>query len=77
MATGNFSVPDQVKDELNQTSTGENKSAVIARLMPEAVEQRRCVARRAAAADALLALRRELPAVSDAEIARARRALRS
>lgn len=76
MATVNFSVPDQVKDEFNQTFAGENKSAVIARLMQEAVEQRRRQARRAAAADALLALRRELPAVSDAEISKARRAVR-
>lgn len=73
MATVNFSVPDQVKESFNRTFEGENKSAIIARLMEQAVDERRRQARRAAAIDGLIALRREQSPVSDKEIARARR----
>ena len=76
MATVNYSVPEQVKEEFNVTFEGENKSAIIARLMRRAVEERRRQRRRAVAVDALLALRAEQSAVSDEEIARARRAER-
>ena len=41
MATVNFSVPDDVKHEFDRTCAGENKSALIAGLMREAVEDRR------------------------------------
>ena len=37
MPTVNFSVPDDVKDAFNTTFEGQNKSAVIAELMREAV----------------------------------------
>lgn len=74
MATVNYSVPQRVKEEFNATFEGENKSAVIARLMLQAVEERRRQRRRAAAVDALLALRAKQSPVSDEEIARARRA---
>lgn len=72
MATVNYSVPQRVKEEFNATFEGENKSAVIARLMLQAVEERRRQRRRAAAADALLALRAKQSPASDEEIARAR-----
>ncbi len=39
MATVNFSVPDEVKDAFNETFKDQNKSAVIADLMREAVER--------------------------------------
>ena len=39
MATVNYSVPDEVKDAFNEAYAGENKSAVIAALMREAVER--------------------------------------
>ena len=50
MATVNFSVPDDVKVAFNATFCKENKSAIIAALMREAVEraQRKEVARQAA-----------------------------
>jgi hypothetical protein len=38
MATVNLSVPDHVKESFNRTFEGENKSAVIARLMQEAID---------------------------------------
>ena len=74
MATVNFSVPEEVKQAFQETFANENRSAVIARLMQQAVEEKRRQQRRAAAIDALLDLRRRQRPVSDAEIARARKA---
>ena len=39
MATVNFSVPEEVEEAFNKTFAGKNKSAIIAKLMSEAVEQ--------------------------------------
>jgi hypothetical protein len=39
MPTVNFSVPEDIKDAFNATFEGQNKSAVIADLMREAVER--------------------------------------
>jgi len=72
MATVNFSVPDEVKAAFNATFSGTNKSAVIARLMMEAVEEERRRERRARAVDALLELRSRSPAVDDDTLRRAR-----
>ena len=41
MATVNFSVPEEVKQQFNRAFAGENKSSVVARLMMQAVEERR------------------------------------
>ncbi len=38
-ATVNFSVPDEIKEAFNATFRGQNKSAIIAELMREAVER--------------------------------------
>lgn len=73
MPTVNFSVPEEVKREFNETFAGENKSAVISELMRLAVDQRRQQQRRAAAIDALLKLRQKTPKVPAARVARARR----
>lgn len=72
MATVNFSVPDDVKRAFNAAFDGQNKSAVIAALMMEAVERQEQRKRRAAAIDGLLALRRTLPPVALAEVNEAR-----
>ena len=72
MATVNFSVPDEIKEAFQQAFARENKSAVIARLMQQAVEERWCQQARAAAIEALLALRREQLPVSAQEIRKAR-----
>ena len=77
MATVNFSVPDHVKESFNETFDGENKSALIAKLMQEAVEERLLQRRRAQAIDAILALHKDQPAVSDEDIAEVRQAVRS
>jgi len=39
MATVNFSVPDEVKEAFNNAYQGQNKRAIIADLMREAVER--------------------------------------
>ncbi|MGD0961615.1 MAG: hypothetical protein ABSB19_17535 [Methylomonas sp.] len=39
MATVNYCVPDEVKEAFNNAYQGQNKSAVIAELMMEAVER--------------------------------------
>jgi hypothetical protein len=70
--TINFSVPEDVRQEFLETFEGENKSAIITRLMRQAIEERRREERRAAAVDALLGLRKTQKPVSDREIAEAR-----
>jgi metal-responsive CopG/Arc/MetJ family transcriptional regulator len=74
LATVNYSVPDEVKEAFHEAFANENKSAVITKLMRQAVEERRREQRRSAAIEALLDLRRKQKPVSDAEIARARQA---
>ena len=73
MATVNFSVPEDVKREFQRTFANENKSAIIARLMKQAVEERRRHEQRKVAIEQLLELRKRAPRVTDAEIRRARR----
>ena len=73
MATVNFSVPEDVKRAFNEAFGDQNKSAVLTRLMRQAVEERRRAQRRAAAVDALLRLRRRQRPVTDREVRQARR----
>ena len=40
VSTINFSVPDDVKEAFNKTFQGENKSAILTRMMRNAVEER-------------------------------------
>jgi hypothetical protein len=70
--TVNFSVPEDVKQAFNAAFEGQNKSAVIADLMREAVAraQRRQV-HRAAVAN-ILASRTGAPAVTEAQFKAAR-----
>ena len=72
MATVNFSVPDEVKEQFNRVFARENKSSIIARLMMQAVEERRLQKTRARAIDSLLRRRRSRKPVSDSEIRSAR-----
>lgn len=72
MATVNFSVPDEVKTEFNRVFARENKSSVIARLMLQAIEERRLQKQRARAIDAILRRRRTQKPVSDSQIRAAR-----
>ncbi len=72
MATVNFSVPNEVKAAFDTAFAGENKSAVVARLMREAVEQKRRLQRRVRVAAALLALRKAPKPFTTAAVRRAR-----
>lgn len=76
MATMNFSIPDDVKDEFNEVFGGENKSAVITGLMRRAIEERQQRAKQDDAFDALmeelLRARAQDPPMSDEEIRRIR-----
>lgn len=49
MSKVNFSIPDAIKKAFNKAFEGENKSAVLARLMQQAIEERKRLKRRAAA----------------------------
>jgi metal-responsive CopG/Arc/MetJ family transcriptional regulator len=73
MATLNFSVPDDVKEAFNKTFKGENKSAILTRLIREAVEEHRRQKRRMKAVNAILRLRADSASVSNSEIRKARK----
>lgn len=72
MATVNFSVPEEVKEAFNKTFSGENKSAIIARLMSEAVEQAMRQQQREEAFRLLTERRKLRPPMTDKEIREAR-----
>lgn len=72
MSTVNFSVPDEVKEEFNAVFSGQNKSAIIAELMREAVERARRKERSRAAISRILSRRKRAPAVTEASFRKAR-----
>ena len=76
MATVNFSVPDQIKQEFNQLFATENKSAILTQLMQQAIETRKQQQRRAAAIDKILQLRSTQNPVSMANIEQTKQSLR-
>jgi hypothetical protein len=77
MATVNFSVPDEVKEAFDAAFSGQNKSAVIARLMTHAVEERARSARRIELFEQLTARRSKRPRASSAAVMNVRRSGRS
>ncbi len=72
MSTVNFSVPEEVKRIFNETFQGQNKSAIIADLMREAVERARSRQRSEAAGQRILERRKHAPAITDEEFRAAR-----
>lgn len=76
MATVNFSVPDDVKEAFNNAYQGQNKSAVIAELMREAVERSERKQRHRDACATIFAMRKQMPPVSPEEGQAARDELR-
>ncbi len=72
MATVNFSVPQEVKQEFNRTFAGRNKSAVIAELMREAIERAQARKRSEAACKRILKRRKRAPVATDKRIREAR-----
>lgn len=72
MATVNFSVPDDVRDDFNAAFEGKNKSAVIAELMREAVDREVRRQRSRAAIGRILSRRAQAPHRSSTRLRAAR-----
>lgn len=72
MATINFSVPEEVKAAFNETFSHQNKSAVIAELMREAVERARSRQRSRDAISNILARRDDAPVLTESAFRSAR-----
>ena len=68
MATVNFSVPDNLKQAFNETFKEQNKSAVIADLMREAIERVQRRQRHGEAIERILERRRTAPSLSAEEL---------
>jgi len=77
MATVKFSIPDEIKAAFSEAFSGQNKSAVIARLMRRAVEEKARQARRKAIIETITAQRDRRPATTERAIREARREGRS
>ena len=77
MATMNFSIPDDIKERFNQTFADVNKSAIVAKLMEEAIEQAERKRRSHAAVRRVLKRRQAAPIVSSEEVVRLRDKLRA
>ena len=73
MATVNFSVPDEVRNDFNRAFEGQNKSAIIADLMRRAVAEAHRKKQRELIFRTLTEGRRERPAARDRDIAAARK----
>ncbi|RPH46808.1 MAG: hypothetical protein EHM84_08820 [Lysobacterales bacterium] len=76
MGTMNFSIPDDVKEAFNKAFEGENKSAIVTRLMIQAIEDAERKRRSRNLVERLRAIREQGEPVKAEEIARARQELR-
>ena len=72
MSTVNFSVPEDIKNAFNTVFEGQNKSAVIADLMRDAVEREQRRKQHCSAVDRILANRMNAPRFSEAQFKAAR-----
>jgi len=72
MATVNFSVPDDLKQAFNEAFEGQNKSAIVADLMREAIARVERKARSLAAIDRILKRRPSMPVVTEKAVRKAR-----
>jgi hypothetical protein len=72
MSTVNFSVPEDIKNAFNMVFEGQNKSAVIADLMRDAVEREQRRKQHCNAVDRILDNRINAPRFSEAEFRSAR-----
>jgi metal-responsive CopG/Arc/MetJ family transcriptional regulator len=72
MSTVNFSVPEDVKRSFDETFRGQNKSAIIAALMREAVERAERKQRHHRAIARILKRRKRAPQVTAEDIRVAR-----
>ena len=76
MATVNFSVPAEVRDEFNRCFAGENKSAILTQLMRDAIDTYKRQQRRNQAIEHLLTFRQTQPAINQQQVRESREALR-
>lgn len=76
MATMSFSIPDDVKDKFNEVFEGQNKSAVVTRLMVRAVDEEERKRRSLSLVERLRLVRGRSRLVADEEVGRAREELR-
>ena len=72
MSTVNFSVPEELKEAFNAAFAGQNKSAVIADLMREAVQRAHARQQQVSAIDRILARRAAAPHITEAQFQSAR-----
>jgi len=72
MATVNFSVPEDIKNAFNMVFEGQNKSAVIAELMREAVERVQSQQRSKEAYQRILERRQHAPRITEEQLRAAR-----
>ncbi|MEI6746025.1 MAG: hypothetical protein WCL34_08695 [Methylococcaceae bacterium] len=77
MGTVNYSVPDEIKEAFNIAYEGQNKSAVIAELMQEAIERADKKLRHREAIANILARRATAKPVTEEQIRAAREEGRS
>jgi metal-responsive CopG/Arc/MetJ family transcriptional regulator len=68
LAKFNFSLPDEVKQEFNEVFADENKSAVLTRLIIQAIEEKKQLERRQKAVERILAMREQSPPISTADV---------
>jgi predicted transcriptional regulator len=76
MASMSFRVPEKVKKAFDAAFAKENKSAIMARMMMQAVEEEKSRARQAKAIDRALARRITRKTVSQKEFPAVRKKLR-
>jgi hypothetical protein len=76
MGTMNFSVPDDVKEAFNKTFEGENKSAIVTRLLVQAIDDAERRRKSARFVDRIRQIRAKGPPITEGEIRRARQELR-
>lgn len=72
MATMNFSIPDDIKNDFNQTFANENKSAVVTNLLREAIAKAQRKQHMDAAIERILARLPQRTLVTDEAIRKAR-----
>ncbi len=77
MGTMNFSIPDDIKNDFNRMFAHENKSALVAELLREAVDKARRKQQSDAAIDRILARLPQAPRTSTADILKTRDELRA
>jgi metal-responsive CopG/Arc/MetJ family transcriptional regulator len=69
----NFSISEDLKESFNKTFRGRNKSAIVAQLMRDAIENERHRQEGGRAIDAILMLRATSPSLEGEDAARPKR----